>query len=153
MRQPGEVEVRIGRAAVGSEIKIPEMIEASESLAVMKSGLTVGQFRQFVEEAPYDINGFGADLLKERLESGKAESPLNYLNFYDARAYAKWLSKKTGRNFRIPTGREWNQASCTSSGLKEKMSGIYHHWTESKTVQHGRGKMGMGIYSFPFLPI
>ncbi len=33
------------------------------------------------------------------------------LSFYDAVAYAEWLSRETGQNWRLPTDREWALAA------------------------------------------
>ncbi len=110
-----------------SQIKIPEMIDISEKLRIMKGELTVSQFRQFVEETGYKIEGYEAEELEALLESADAKdgNALTFLNLFDGRAYAKWLSERTGRKFRVQTEKEWLAA-------KDRLSGDNWTWTETK---------------------
>ncbi len=93
--------------------------------------VTVGQFRQFVQETNYqtdaekgtDFNGaFGFDA--ETGELGESEDyswrdtgfeqtdehPVVNVSWNDAVAFCKWLSRKEGKSYRLPTEAEWEYA-------------------------------------------
>lgn len=42
---------------------------------------------------------------------GRGDRPVYNIDWNDARAYAAWLSQKTGRNYRLPTEAEWEHAA------------------------------------------
>jgi formylglycine-generating enzyme required for sulfatase activity len=43
--------------------------------------------------------------------------PVVGINWYEASAYAKWLSIKTGKNYALPTEAQWEKAARGSKGL------------------------------------
>lgn len=43
-------------------------------------------------------------------EPGRERKPVTNINFHEATAYAEWLSKQTGRKFRLPTEAEMIEA-------------------------------------------
>ncbi len=47
---------------------------------------------------------------------GRDKHPVVAVSYFDALAYAAWLSKKTGHKWRLPTEREWEKAARGSEG-------------------------------------
>jgi len=43
--------------------------------------------------------------------SNKNDTPVHCISFYEAEAYCNWLSKKTGKEYCIPTSAQWQRAA------------------------------------------
>lgn len=87
-----------------------------------RTEVTVGQFRSFVERTGYSNPGWAS----EPCEGGsgswdepgyvQTEShPVVCVDWNDARSYADWLARETGRAFRLPSDREWEYAAAAGS--------------------------------------
>ncbi|NQT28941.1 MAG: SUMF1/EgtB/PvdO family nonheme iron enzyme [Candidatus Saganbacteria bacterium] len=120
----GNVESILQALRVIEGVEIPEMIDMG-TYRIMKYELTVGQFKQFVEDTGYEIKGHGAQKLKDLLGGGNRDAALVCVSLLDARVYAEWLTKKTGRNFRVQTKEEGISA-------RDKLSGDNLTWTETR---------------------
>lgn len=77
-------------------------IRFANELVIMKRLVTVGEYGRCVAEAECPPVSSEA----------AADSPIIGVNWHDATAYAAWLSRKTGRHYRLPTDEEWTFAAA-----------------------------------------
>lgn len=78
--------------------------------------VTWAQYAIFCKETGYPMPAFptyfsGTKQLKRELGRGNGNKYPVFANYYQADAYCKWLSKKTGKNYRLPTEAEWEFAA------------------------------------------
>ncbi len=138
---PDMVEIPIGSVYIGSHqdeigrkkgerTRIKAVISKSFAMAVNE--VTLGQFRMFMEETKYKSNvpvykgqplvgcnyfdGKGYGYISEHSWENpgypqREDAPVVCVSWSDAKAYCDWLSKKTGRKYRIPSAVEFEYAS------------------------------------------
>jgi formylglycine-generating enzyme len=98
-------------------------------LAMMETEVTRGQFRAFVDATKHSTERgceYGYGPTGSRVEnqqfdwrnpgfSQTDDHPVVCVNWYDTQEYAKWLSAKTGKRYRLPSESEWEYAARAGS--------------------------------------
>jgi len=78
-------------------------VTISQTFAVGKYEVTRGQFESFVNATGYDA---GDDWHNPGFSQTNAH-PVVYVSWHDARAYVRWLSRRTGEIYRLLSEAEW----------------------------------------------
>ena len=150
------------------EIPVHEVCVSGFSIG--RFDVTRGAFRKFVEETGYRTDaekGDGCYIYDE--DSWKRDPAANWrspgftqnddhpvvcVSWNDSVAYAKWLSRKNSREYRLPTESEWAYAA-RSGGKREKFAGTnnidevawYSGNSGNRTQPVGQKRAnGLGIY-------
>lgn len=135
---PAMVVVRTGSFLMGSPASENGHLDSegpqhtvtfSQGMAMARSEITVGQFRQFVRSSgyrPQSVSG-GASVYDERTgamrqdnsatwqsnyagRSAADDLPVVNVSWNDAHAYAAWLSQRTGKTYRLPSEAQYEYA-------------------------------------------
>jgi formylglycine-generating enzyme required for sulfatase activity len=94
--------------------KPPHKVNLSEYF-IGKYPVTNREYQAFVKDAKYKApKGWNGD----QFPQNKAEHPVVNVSWHDAVAYCAWLSKKTGKTYRLPTEAEWEKAARGTDGRK-----------------------------------
>ena len=156
--EPEMVIVKPGRFTVGSPEEDNEAYSYERPLheVVIKKPFAIGRFE--VTFAEYEKFVYAAGRRSPSDNGwGAGKRPVINVSWEDARDYAKWLSEKTGKRYRLPTEAEWEYAA-RSGGKRQKWAGTsgeaelneyawYIDNAEGKTHPVGKKKPnGIGLY-------
>jgi formylglycine-generating enzyme required for sulfatase activity len=107
--QPGTVSYRVAgdftRAARQVEAPL-ESVRFTRPLSIMKHQVSAADYQACVDAA-------GCRALSPGVKPA-ADRPAVQISWHDADAYAAWLSRRTGENYRLPTDEEWAYAAGSS---------------------------------------
>jgi formylglycine-generating enzyme required for sulfatase activity len=132
---PDVVVVPAGKFTMGTSVGADEVDDDSgespqldvtieKSFGLGKTEVTTQQFIEFVTQSGYKVEP-GCRLWNTRwltdpksdfrgagqMRAPKPTAPVVCVGWNDAKAYAAWLSKKTGKTYRLPSETEWEYAA------------------------------------------
>ena len=97
----------------------------------------IGKFTVTFDEWLACLNGhYGCYFYRPSDEKwGEGDRPVINVNWLDARAYVKWLSKKTGKRYRLPSEAEWEYAARAGTTTR-------YWWGEEDSREEGNFNSG-----------
>lgn len=104
-----------------SEIHAGKLCKIDRKYNISKYPITNSQYEQYLKDNPeHPIPGKGEDNkgiiytwdeITRTCNRSYCNNPVVLVSWFDAVNYCEWLSKKTGRKFRLPTEEEWEYAA------------------------------------------
>ena len=130
------IKVEAGEFTRGSESEEaydrekPERTFYLDAYKIGRYPVTNEEYRRFVEDGGYENEDFWTPEGWQWKEEKNISEPLYWhdrkwngpnfpvvgVSWYEASAYAKWLSKKIGKEYRLPTEAEWEKAARGTDG-------------------------------------
>ena len=120
-------EFQMGSQAGDSDEKPVHRVSIKEDFYIGRTEVTVRQFRAFAQATGYKteaekgnwgfnyawgftiVPGRGFNWHKSKFPQTE-DNPAVYISWNDAVAFCRWLSKETGRHYRLPSEAEWEYA-------------------------------------------
>ncbi|HIQ14053.1 MAG TPA: hypothetical protein EYH38_00580, partial [Leucothrix sp.] len=90
-----------------------------ERFKIAKYPITNQQFQAFINAEDSDNDKYWDGLEKQEFQSSKFQQgnrPRETVSWYQAVAFTRWLSDKTGNNIQLPTEYQWEKAARGSDG-------------------------------------
>lgn len=91
----------------------PEMVTLPNGLYMSRAPIMVEEFRAFAKDTGYKNTGWGCKWNYPTFEQGPRH-PVTCVTFKGGEAYAKWLSDRTGKPYRLPNAEELTYAVMAS---------------------------------------
>ncbi len=92
--------------------------QSIEEFSLSKYPVTRAQFNEFIKDSDGYYNdvwwkGFPVGVREETVEifNDKLDHPVTGVNWYEAKAYCRWLSNKLGVDYHLPSEAQWYQAA------------------------------------------
>ncbi|MEA2049650.1 MAG: formylglycine-generating enzyme family protein [Campylobacterota bacterium] len=132
--QPAMVKIKSGSFMMGSnngdsDEKPEHRVTIPNDFYIGKYEVTNEEFAKFLNDSNVQGNWFedksqdsDSRIIKNgnsyKVESGYEKHPIVEVSWHGAKAYSKWLSKKTNQNYRLPTEAEWEYVARAGTTTK-----------------------------------
>lgn len=117
-----------------------------DGFQIAKTAISVYQYKQFVNSDAYTNQEYWCYYGWKFIQENEIRTPMHWdsqlkfpmrpvchVSLYEARAFAKWLSKKHNRNYSIPTESQWEYMAKI---LQPRTETLNYHPMENANVGH-----------------
>jgi formylglycine-generating enzyme required for sulfatase activity len=115
-----------------------------EPFQIAKFPVMNAQFQAFIDDGGYQEERYWKDLAKRETAPGmptwsEPNHPRKTVNWYEAMAFARWLSAKLGQIVRLPSESEWQWAAAADSDFVYPYGKTFDA-SKSNTSESGIGR-------------
>jgi formylglycine-generating enzyme required for sulfatase activity len=116
-------------------------VDLARAFAIGRFEVTVNEFKQFAVETNHRVNTSCSHAGAASKYAGwekpgfeqNGRHPVTCVSWYDAKAYTVWLSRKSGKTYRLPSEAEWEFAA---------RAGSHTAYTSGPTLTIGQANLG-----------
>jgi len=150
---PVMVKIPAGEFLLGSPADEPGRDDDERQHPVAIDELfSIGQFEVTFEE--YDRFAQATGRKKPSDENwGRNRRPAIHVTWFDAMAYAEWLSEQTGQNYRLPTEAEWEYAARAGTTTPFSFGNTISPEQANYDGQHSYNGGPTGVYRARTVPV
>ena len=132
-----------GSQLFGDKKPIGNEVIISQPFFLSVNKVTVGDYRHYIYDTGVSINGIDSKNLLDIINHEPLDRPLRFINFHEARGYArwltsKWLTSKLGCEYFIPSSPQWELAArraqdlCMPDMLPKDLLRSGYEWTQTR---------------------
>jgi len=125
--KPHMIRISKGSFLMGDNNSVGDKDEQPVHTVNIKKDFYIGKHEVSFEEYDKYCTDTGQSLPKSR-KWGREQQPVINVSWYDATAYAEWLSKKTGEKYSLPTEAQWEYVA--GAGRKN----VYGDFSDTKNL-------------------
>lgn len=131
-----------GTFTMGSpETEVDRYSDEQQHKVEIKKGFWMGQYEVSFDQYDAYIKATRRAKARDLSNWGRGSRPVIYVKWFYANEFAKWLSKKTGHQYRLPTEAEWEYAAragtTTAFSFGGHIGGMNNHSFFKKLLDAG----------------
>jgi len=137
------VYIKPGKFMMGSpESEADRYDDEQQHEVEIKKGFWMGQYEVTFEQYDTFTNEMHRAKARDLSNWGRGDRPAIYVKWFYANEFAKWLSKKSGHTYRLPTEAEWEYAAragtTTAFSFGEHSTGMANHSFFKRLLDMGK---------------
>jgi len=137
------VYIPAGKFLMGSpETEADRYADEQQHEVEIKKGFWMGQYEVTFDQYDAFTKEVGRDKARDLSNWGRGNRPVIYIKWFYAKAFADWLSKKSGHKYRLPTEAEWEYAAragtTTAFSFGKHVGGMNNHSFFKKLLDSGK---------------
>lgn len=110
-RCPQMVVVPGGRFLMGSGAREGYKTEKPQHEVAIADDFAIGRYEVTFDEWDACVNANACPTQTDHAGWGRGQRPVINVNWHDAQAYVRWISKETGQEYRLPSEAQWEYAA------------------------------------------